>query len=122
MWKAFYWQRGETLDYVNNGTETIESGSIIVLGSRLGVAGEDIAPGTKGSLHVEGIFEMQKGSGEIAAGDEVYYAGTDGLVTAVAAGAPAEEPEDVQAVTIKAGFAAEKAASSDTTVLVKINA
>lgn len=37
--KAAYWQRGEALDYKNTGTEKIEANTVIVLGSRIGVAG-----------------------------------------------------------------------------------
>lgn len=54
MGKAEYWQRGETLDYKNTGTATIEANTVVIFGSRIGVAGTDIMPGEVGSLH--GIY------------------------------------------------------------------
>lgn len=110
MSKALYWQRGETLDYVNNTTDIIDANSVIVLGSRIGVAGTDILPSKIGSVHVTGVFSFSKGSGEITAGADVYYSESDGLITSSSEGG------------IKAGFAAQDAADNDTTVLVKINA
>ncbi len=110
MSKAAYWQRGEALDYVNAGTEKIEANTVIVLGSRIGVAGMEISPGELGTLHVTGVYSMPKGSGEISAGADVYYSETDEEITTTSDG------------NVKAGFACEAASASDTTVLVKINA
>lgn len=110
MSKAAYWQRGEALDYVNAGTEKIEANTVIVLGSRIGVAGMEISPGELGTLHVTGVYSMPKDSGEISAGADVYYSETDGEITTTSDG------------NVKAGFACEAASASDTTVLVKINA
>lgn len=125
MGKASYWQRGETIDYINDGTETIEANTIIVLGSRIGIAGTDIPPGGKGTLHVTGVFGMPKGSGAIAAGADVYYLEPDGVITASPAKTAAAESEDAQPVTVnnvKAGFAVQDAAAGDPSVIVKINA
>lgn len=109
MGKASYWQRGETIDYVNSGTEIIEANTIIVLGSRIGVIGTDILPGGKGSLHVTGVFGMPKASGEIAAGVDVYYSAESGEISAAEGG-------------VKAGFAVEGAGADEPYVYVKINA
>lgn len=118
MSKASYWQRGETIDYVNSGTKTIEANTIVALGSRIGVAGTDILPGEKGTLHVTGVFEMPKGSGEITAGADVYYSEDDGQITT-----SAESGTDTsQKSNTKAGFAAEGAGNDDSFVFVKINA
>jgi len=103
---ANYWQRGESLDYMNSGNTKIEAGAVITYGARIGVAGCDIEPGEMGSIHVEGVFEMPKGSGAITAGAEVYWTGT-----AIATSGDT-----------KAGYAAQAAAAGDTVVLVKINA
>lgn len=110
MGKASYWQRGETIDYVNSGTETIEADTIVVFGSRIGVAGTDIFPGGKGSLHVTGVFGMPKGSGEIAAGADVYYSADSGEISASAESGT------------KAGFAVCGAGNDEPYVYVKINA
>lgn len=125
MGKASYWQRGETIDYVNSGTETIEANTIVVLGSRIGVVGTDILPGQKGSLHVTGVFGMPKGSGEIAAGADVYYLKSDGVITASPTKTADAESEDAQPVTVnnvKAGFAVCGAGTDEPYVYVKINA
>ena len=52
MSKASYWQRGETLDYKNTGSSTIEANTVVELTGRVGIAGTDIAPGAEGDLHV----------------------------------------------------------------------
>lgn len=38
MSKAAYWQRGETLDYVNNTGSIIEANTVIKLAERIGIA------------------------------------------------------------------------------------
>lgn len=111
MSKASYWQRGETIDYINDGTETIEANTIIVLGSRIGIAGTDILPGEKGSIHVTGVYEVPKDGAEISTGADVYYSESDGSFSAT-------EAES----SVKAGFAAQDAAAGDPSVFVKINA
>lgn len=103
---ANYWQRGESLDYMNSGNTKIEAGAVITYGARIGVAGCDIEPGEMGSIHVEGVFEMPKGSGAITAGAEVFWTGTAIAISG----------------DTKAGYAAQAAAAGDTVVLVKINA
>ena len=60
MSKASYWQRGETLDYKNTGSSTIEANTVVELTGRVGIAGTDIAPGAEGDLHVCGVFEFDK--------------------------------------------------------------
>lgn len=107
---ATYWQRGEALDYTNSGDDTIEAGTVIVLGSRIAVAGCDIESGSTGTVHVTGVFYFPKSTSEaIAAGTELYYSDSDGIATATAS-------------DVVAGYACAVAAESDTTVLVKINA
>ena len=77
MSKATYWQRGESLDYKNSGSEVIEANSIIDLGTRIGIAGTDINPNEIGSLHVTGIYQFEKtGTGAIDMGAAVYFDGT----------------------------------------------
>lgn len=68
MSKAAYWQRGETLDYKNTGSSVIEANTIIVFGSKIGIAGMEINPGETGSLHISGTFEFPKATGAIAQG------------------------------------------------------
>lgn len=119
MSKAMYWQRGESIDYVNGGSDAIAANTVVILGQRIGVAGEDIPVGATGSLHVTGVFKMEKAAEEITAGTEVYL-DPSGKITA-AASTPGEE-EGEPTAHVKAGFVIEKAASADTYAVVKINA
>lgn len=111
MSKAAYWQRGDTLDYVNTGTDVVEANTILVLGSRISVAGTDILPGEKGSIHVTGVYEVPKDGAEISTGADVYYSESNGSFSAT-------EAEG----SVKAGFAVQDAAAGDPSVIVKINA
>ena len=72
MASASFWQRGEAIDYTNSGDTKIDANTIIAYGSRVGVAGCDIAPGATGSLHMTGVFEVPK---EYAASDKALTAG-----------------------------------------------
>lgn len=107
MSKAVYWERGESLDYVNGTDAVIEANTIIALSGRIGVAGTSINPGEKGSLHVTGVFEMPKtGNAEIEMGASVYFDGTG--ITNTASG------------NTLAGYAAQKAEASADVILVKL--
>ena len=57
---ATYVQRGEALDYTNSTEAVIPAGSVISLTTRIGVAGTNIDPGAVGSIHVVGVFSMDK--------------------------------------------------------------
>ncbi len=103
---AKYWQKGEVLDYT--ATDKAANGEVVSLGTRIGVAGEDIDAGETGHLHVVGVFEMAKATGAITMGAAVYYDTTEKNITATASG------------NVPAGYAAAPAASTDTTVLVKL--
>lgn len=110
MSKATYWQRGEAIDYVNSGSAKIDANTIILFGTKIGIAGTDIAVGETGSLIIEGVFEMPKASGAITAGAAVYWDATNAVITTTSTN------------NTLAGFAAAAAASDDATVYVKINA
>lgn len=45
---AKYWQKGEVLDY--KASAAVKNGEVVSLGTRIGVAGEDIAAGETGHL------------------------------------------------------------------------
>ena len=114
MASAAFWQRGESLDYKNTGSTTIEANTIVAYGSRIGVIGCEIAPGEVGSLHVTGVFKRPKtGTSAIAAGADVYWDG-DGITEAD------NDGEGTPTYYPVAGFVASAAAAGDTTVAVKI--
>lgn len=103
MSKASYWQRGETLDYKNTGSSTIEANTVVELTGRVGIAGTDIAPGAEGDLHVCGVFEFDKtGTNEIAFGQPVYFDKT-GITDAADNG----ETSGSKVAYTPAGFAAQ---------------
>jgi len=69
-----YVQDGEVIEYVNTGA-AILSGAVVVVGTQIGVALEDIAATTGvGSVSMTGVFELPKVSAAvIAQGEEVFY-------------------------------------------------
>lgn len=101
---AKYWQKGETLDYT--ATTAVRNGDVVSLNTRIGVAGNDIAKGETGVVHVEGVFELPKAAGAVTLGAAVYW------------------DADVKNITttekIPAGYAVASAADGDATVLVKL--
>ncbi len=104
---ARYWQRGETLDYT--AEEAVVNGQVVSLGNRIGVAGNDIAEGATGALHVTGVYIMDKKASEkITMGAPVYYDAAADEITATEKG------------NVPAGYAAADAEASDATVLVNI--
>lgn len=107
MASATYFQRGEALDYVNTGSDKITVGTVIKIGTRIGIAGDDILPKATGTIHVSGVFEFKKiGTNEIKMGTNVYFDGT-GITETAGSNTPA-------------GYAAEDAAASATSIKVKI--
>lgn len=107
MAKATYWHRGEAIDYKNTTANVIEAGDVIVIGTKIGVAGCDIAPNETGSAHMMGVFALPKGSGAILPGALVKWDAATG--TAGTTG-------------IDAGYATFEAKASDPVVYVSINA
>ena len=145
--RASYWQRGESLDYVNETGETIEAGEVVALGERVGVAAADIAPGEKGVIDVEGVYEVPKGDDAIEAGREIYFrtaamvSRMGKIATASAVGTynstVKDQLEEMEVLAIpsangtvngtvkdciRAGYATQDAEADAGTVFVKINA
>lgn len=107
--KASYCQRGESLDYTNSSVLKIEAGEVVNLITRIGVAGTEINPGEIGSVHVVGVFKMDKATSEaISMGTAVYYDENAECITATAAS------------NIPAGYATASASASDAYVYVKL--
>lgn len=107
MAKAKYWQKGNNIDYVNETDAVVEANTIIVIGSRVGIAGMDIGVGETGTLVMEGVFKMPKGNAEIAIGDNVYFNAESGVVTKTDTDTPL-------------GYAVGTAAAAAAEVLVKL--
>ena len=79
---ATYVQDDRVIDYTP--TTAVAAGQVVVQGSLVGVAKEPIPANTLGALAVRGVFDFLKamtaGSG-IAAGTQVYWDATDGVVS-----------------------------------------
>ena len=115
MSKAEFWQRGEALDYINSTDATIPNNTLVQIGDRLGVTGTTIEPGQTGSLHVGGVWEINKtGTAAITMGQTVYFDGT-GITDAKDNGATTNPT-----AYIEAGFAAADAKADAETILVKL--
>lgn len=113
---ATYVQRGEALDYTNSTEAVIPAGSVISLTTRIGVAGTNIAPGAVGSVHVVGVFSMDKtDSEEVAMGDALYFDTATGKITKTG-----KISKTGTSDTPPAGYAAAPSAAAETTVLVNI--
>ena len=80
---AKYWQAGEVLDYTPSDN-AVANGEVVSLGTRIGVAGADIAKGATGPLYVEGVFYMDKASGAVTMGAALYYDVANKKITTVA--------------------------------------
>lgn len=104
--KATYWQRGESLDYKNETTEIIQANTVIPVGSRIGVTGTEIAPKQTGTLHMTGVFEIEKkASEEIEIGESLFF--DENGVTKTETG-------------VTAGYAAGDSKAEEKTIFVKL--
>lgn len=106
-----YVQEGDVIDYANASGSTITSGTVVLIGARIGVALADIANGSTGSVQVEDVFTVAKLSTDnMTAGALLYWDNTNKRLTTTASG------------NTLAGFAVAAAGSGATTVNIKINA
>lgn len=106
---ANYNSKGDAIQYTP--TSAVTAGDVIVLGSLVGVATEDIAANALGSLVVEGVFEFPKAvtsADAIAVGAKVYWDDSGEVVTTTAGSLKV------------AGYTIEAAAASTATILVKL--
>lgn len=104
-----YIQKGATIDFTNSGSTKIAAGDVVSLGSRIAVAGTDIAVGATGSVAVCGVFAIPKtASLAIEQGDAVYFNTSSKAITKTNTDVPA-------------GWAIAAAAAADTEVLLKID-
>lgn len=105
--KAIFVQKGETLYYTPS--EDVAPGSVVSLGTRIGVAAAGIPAGQQGTLQMEGVFRLAKAESDTAEmGAALYY---DKEADAVTTTADSNVP---------AGYAAAPAGENDATVLVKL--
>lgn len=105
---ATYWQKGESLDYLNETGAAIPAGTVLKLGVHIGVAGTDIPPEGMGSVHMVGVFKIEKKSGTaLAVGDPVKFDDATGI------------DKDADG-TATVGYAVEAAKAEESTAFVKL--
>lgn len=106
--------KGEVLDWVNTGEDTVFSGAPVVVGSILGVATVDIPAGKSGVVSISEVWELPKAAVAVAQGAPLYF-DKDGDPAGGVVGSGALTPT---AADITAGFAYEAAAAADATVKI----
>lgn len=104
-----YIQKGDTIDYLNPGPAPIQYNAVVNLGTRIGIAGEDIPVGATGAVHCAGVFELPAANNvAFNVGDTLYWNPVARELTNVAAG------------NIPAGWATEPKQLADTTARVRL--
>lgn len=80
---ATYVQKGENINYKNDGSEKIAYGDVVVISDRIGVASVDISAGETGVISLEGVYEMPaEASAAFEVGQTVYWDTTNKRLTA----------------------------------------
>lgn len=105
-------QPGRAIPYTNGGSDTITSGSIVALGTLIGVAATDIAVDATGEIVVEGVFDLPKASGEISAGDLLSFDSSAGYL--------AKSFTPAEGDVLNCAIAVADAASADTVVRARL--
>ncbi|MCQ4895544.1 DUF2190 family protein [Anaerotruncus sp. DFI.9.16] len=108
---ATYVQKGENINYKNDGSEKIAYGDVVVISDRIGVASVDISAGETGVISLEGVYEMPaEASAAFEVGQTVYWDTTNKRLTATKPASGA----------IIAGVAIEPKATAASLALVKL--
>jgi predicted RecA/RadA family phage recombinase len=110
-----YQDEGDALDYTPAGA--VYAGDIVLIGTVPAVVIDDIAAATKGSVTVEGVFKVPKVTGELTAGDAIYW-DVDG--TPVTGTALTGACGGTASIGNLMGFAVLDAGSSDSYAYVKL--
>lgn len=73
---------GKRMPYTNATSATISSGDVVVLTDMIGIAIADIAASDTGVLDVSGVHLLDKASGAITQGQQLYWdASSENLTT-----------------------------------------
>ena len=82
--KATYVQLGQAIDFVPS--RDVAAGEILVCNGMAGVARLPVKAGELGSLHLSGVYDVDKAPGAIGVGSKVYFDAGSGLATAAESG------------------------------------
>ncbi|MEE9452557.1 MAG: DUF2190 family protein [Gammaproteobacteria bacterium] len=105
-----YQQTGDVLTYLNDSSQSYQSGDVVVFGQRIGVALSDIAVDDLEAIQVVGVFELPKASEDILTGALLFWDSNQQQMTLIADG------------NTPAGCAFANAEAADAYVDIKINA
>lgn len=73
------------MNYLNTGTDSVPSSSVVVVGDTIGIAITAIAQGQTGALGIEGVFTLPKaGNTALDQGDYAFWNTSTKLVVAAA--------------------------------------
>jgi predicted RecA/RadA family phage recombinase len=108
-----YTDTADAIDYTPGSAVT--AGAVIVLGSMVAIATQDIAANEKGSLALEGVFVVPKITGALTVGVPIYW---DPAGNPVGGTAGSGAATGTAGALKKMGYVAEAAASGDATVKV----
>jgi len=106
--KAQYSQIGKVINYTNHTKKAIVYNDVVALGAHIGVAAEDIAIGSIGSVQIEGVYLLPAMTTEAVAVGDILYLGSDDKVTKTVG-------------DVVAGWAVAPKDAANDTAMVKIN-
>lgn len=112
---ATMWSDDGAIDYTP--TAAVTGGDVVVLGSIVAVAVDDIAANVKGAVVIDGIFKVPKITGAITVGSKVYWDPAGTPVTGDASSGAATTTAGSLKVM---GYAVLAAASGDSYVYVDL--
>lgn len=104
---AKFVSEGKVLRYTT--TPAVARGDVVVIGSLVGVALEDIPAGGTGAVAISGIFEVPKAAVAVTQGAKLYCILVSKIFTTAATD------------NVFAGYAAEDAATGDATVRILLH-
>lgn len=77
MAKAAFYQKADVIEYTNTG-EAIGYHDVVVMGSLVGVAEEEIASNETGAVAIVGAFSLPTDAADITVGMPVYWDASSG--------------------------------------------
>ncbi|GHT30848.1 hypothetical protein FACS1894214_1470 [Planctomycetales bacterium] len=69
--QARYIHEGRAIDFLPEADTA--AGTVIVLGSLVGITKTDITAGTIGAVHVVGVYDIEKANVAVPLGNKVYW-------------------------------------------------
>lgn len=112
--KATWVAEGDAIDYTPG--VAVGAGSVVVQNGMLGIANLDIEANQLGALHTKGVYDIEKETGAVVAGQDVFYKTAGDPVSGTAGSGAAS----TSGAGVYAGKATQAAAANDTHVRVRL--